>query len=141
MARTQRAADKRLGTPLVEQPMREATRRPPGPGGDTLFDVSGQLSQVVPELHDASGATLHELRFDWYPPGGSLDQPPDGFRTLSMMLRSIGHFFSIRSIIYREPAATCTSILQGALLYRERCAPLPENELIATNDKAEVTAT
>ena len=114
--------------------MREATRRPPAPGGDTLFYVSGQLSQVVPELHDASGPTLHELPLDWYPPGGSLDQPPDEFRTLSMVLGSVGDL-STRSMIYRNLQQPAPPLLQGALLYSERCAPCPEKELIARETK------
>jgi len=47
-------------------------------------------------LHDASGPILHELRFDWYPPGGSLDQPSDEFRTLSMVGRTIRHTCATR---------------------------------------------
>jgi len=58
VARIQRGTDKRFGTSFVEQPMREATRGPASPRGDALFDVPGQLLQVVPELHDSSGRTL-----------------------------------------------------------------------------------
>jgi len=35
-----------------------------GPRGDALFDVPGQLLQIVPELHDGSGRTLHVLSVD-----------------------------------------------------------------------------
>ena len=98
VARTQRATDKRLGTPLVEQLMREAIRGPACPGGDALFYVSGQLSQVMPELNDSSGRTLHVLRLDRQPTGRSLDQPSDEFRTLSMVFLSVGHLFSSHSI-------------------------------------------
>ena len=53
--------------------MRETTRGPASPRGDALFDVPGQLLQVVPELHDSSWRTLHVLGVDRWPAYGSLD--------------------------------------------------------------------
>src|ERR1700733_5107213 len=121
VARTQRAAYKRPGCSFVEQPMRETTRGPASPRGDALFDVLGQLLQVVPELHDSSWRTLHALSVDRQPAYGSLDEPSDKFRAPSMVLRSVGHF-STRSIACR-PLAGIDLILRMRLTPSRKSAP------------------